>query len=895
VDPQRFRQIEELFHRACECDPLQRARLLEESCAGDAKLRATVELLLASDAEAANDLRAAVHCGLDAVVFPLVGESISHYRILSGIDIGGMGSVYRAEDVKLGRHVALKFLAEEFSRDPTALARFEREARSASALEHANICPIYEFGDHAGQPFLVMQLLEGQTLRELISRDGAPQPPFALAELLDLAMQITDALDAAHRHGIVHRDIKPANIFITLEGQVKILDFGLAKPTEQEIAEDESQVTIGEPAAEHAEVGDTRAPSTAGMFLSRTGVALGTTGYMSPEQARGEKLDARSDIFSVGLVLYEMATGHRPFAGATQPLLREAIFRRTPAPLRRLDPAVPAELERILGRCLEKHRAARYPAAAQLRADLAALRAKELRKQPQRLGLAAAAAASVAVLGAGVAWWIAARHAPAPPPSATDARSGGKSEAPVIAAAFAPPPHSIAVLPFVNLSGDQEQEYFSDGLTEEILNSLARIRELQVSARTSAFSFKGKDVTIGTIARELNVGAILEGSVRRAGHTIRVTAQLNNAVTGFRLWSETYDRDLTDALKLQTEIANAVAAALKVTLLGDSAATIELGGTRNPAAFDAYLRALSAVESASDETVARPAIAGFTEAIRLDPKFALAFARRSMIRSSTAGFTVSIATARDALEKASADARQAITLAPELAEAHLALSLVSIYRDRDLARANEEMQRALALAPGSAEILGANANYASLMGHFDTALAAARRVVLLDPLSRNSYGAVASVLLTARRYEEALPALAKVISLNPDNKGVYTSRGFAYYELGDLDNARASCEFRREYWLNQYCLAVVYNKLGRRADAEAELAKLKAASGDAAAYQYAGIYAQWGEPQKALEWLDTAMGLRDGGMINLKTDPFMDPLRQESRFQATLRRLRFPD
>jgi TolB-like protein/Flp pilus assembly protein TadD len=481
--------------------------------------------------------------------------------------------------------------------------------------------------------------------------------------------------------------------------------------------------------------------------------------------------------------------------------------------------------------------------------------------------------------------------APGTPSEATASPSGTPFAAP---AAFKPPPHSVAVLPFVNMSGDKEQEYFSDGLTEEILNSLARISELQVSARTSAFSFKGKDVKIGTIARELNVGAILEGSVRRAGHTIRVTAQLNNAVTGFHLWSETYDRDLTDVLKLQTEIANAVASALKVNLLGDSTAKIELGGTRNPAAFDAYLRALSAVQSASDETVWPTAIAGFTQAIRLDPNFALAYARRSTAVSEYGASADTGPALRADLERAAADARQAIALAPELAEAHFALA--GVFADQlNFAQANEEYGRALALAPGNAEILGMSAGFASLMGHFEIALTSARRAVLLDPLSPASQLGVATVLLTARRYEEALAEITKFISLNPGNKGAYLARAFAYYQLGYLDNARTSCETTRDYWANQWCLAMVYEKLGRHADAEAELARFKAAAGDTGAYQYAVTYAQWGDHQRALEWLDTAMRLRDPGLIFLKTDAALDPLRQVPRFQAIERHLKFPD
>jgi TolB-like protein/Flp pilus assembly protein TadD len=462
----------------------------------------------------------------------------------------------------------------------------------------------------------------------------------------------------------------------------------------------------------------------------------------------------------------------------------------------------------------------------------------------------------------------------------------------VAASAFTPPPHSIAVLPFVNLSGDKEQEYFSDGLTEELLNSLAEINELQVAARTSAFSFK-EHPDIATVAHKLNVGAVLEGSVRRSANTIRVSAQLINAVTGFHLWSKTYDRDLGDVLKLQTEIATAVASALKVTLLGDVAAKVELGGTRNPAAFDAYLRGAKAFSSRHDAKDLPTAIAEYTEAIRLDPHYALAFAARSIALSTAAADAATAAAVREGFDKAQADARQALELAPDLAQAHLALARVSD-STLNFTQASDAYERALALAPGNAQVLRISGGFAANMGHFDVALAAARRAVVLDPLGRQSHLALGQVLYTARRYEEAVAAFAEVISLEPNYKGTYADRGLAYYGLGYLERARASCETKPDDWDSQQCLAVIYDKLKKHADAEAELAKMRAWGGDAGAYQYATIYAQWGNRPKALEWLETALRLRDPGMENLKTDALLDPLRQEPRFQAIARELKFP-
>ena len=470
----------------------------------------------------------------------------------------------------------------------------------------------------------------------------------------------------------------------------------------------------------------------------------------------------------------------------------------------------------------------------------------------------------------------------------------GAEIAPAIA--FAPPPHSIAVLPFVNMSGDKEQEYFSDGLTEELLNALATINGLQVAARTSAFSFKGKDAEIGTIARRLNVGAVLEGSVRRSGHTIRITTQLINAVTGFHLWSKSYDRNIGDVLKLQTEIATAVAEALRVTLLGDIAQKIELGGTRNPAAFDAYLRASKAYQSIHDEaTDIPPAIAAYTEAIRLDPNYALAFAGRSDVIATYAADVATGTAVREGFEKAESDARRALALAPDLAEAHLALAFVFVSGILDFARAQEEFERAMVLAPGNAKALRASGSFAAHMGHFESAIIALRRAVVLDPLDSYSLGGLGWALYAARRYQEAATTYAQAISLNPDYKPLYGFRGLALNGLGDFERARASCETHRDDWLSQQCLAVVYKKLGRHADAEAELKKMQAALGDAFAYEYAKIYAQWGDHAKALDWLETAMRLRDPGLGGLKTAPLLDPLRREPRFQAIERELKFPN
>jgi TolB-like protein/DNA-binding winged helix-turn-helix (wHTH) protein len=466
--------------------------------------------------------------------------------------------------------------------------------------------------------------------------------------------------------------------------------------------------------------------------------------------------------------------------------------------------------------------------------------------------------------------------------------------APTSAVAFSPPPHSIAVLPFVNMSGDPRQEYFSDGLSEELLNDLSRINELQVAARTSAFSFKGKDTDISTIARKLNVASVLEGSVRRSGHTIRVTAQLDNAVTGYHLWSQTYDRELGDVLNLQTEIASAVASALKVTLLQDVAAEMKVGGTRNPAAYDAYLRSASAylqVVSASDNESVR---AGYQEAVRLDPNFALAYAGWSLALGAYAENFAHGPAVRGFYRQARTPALKAVALAPELAEGHLALAAVQAV-SLDFAGASDEFQRAMTLAPGNARVLRDYSGFAVSMGRIDAGIAAARRATVLDPLNAWSHSDLSSALRLARRYDEALAAFQDAVALWP--KDSWSATGWPiYYALGDFEKMRAVCERVGEAVKENFqdCLALAYHKLGRPADAETALARFKALEGDAGAYVYAEIYAQWGKTREALMWLETALRLRDPDLANLKVDPLLDPLRKEPRFKAIERELKFP-
>jgi len=481
-------------------------------------------------------------------------------------------------------------------------------------------------------------------------------------------------------------------------------------------------------------------------------------------------------------------------------------------------------------------------------------------------------------------------------------RSVLAAEAPVTAPAFNPPAHSIAVLPFTNMSGDKGQDYFSDGLSEELLNSLARISELQVAARTSSFYFKGEHADLATIAHKLNVASVLEGSVRRSGHTIRVTAQLNNAITGYHLWSQTYDRDLGDVLKLQTDIANAVANALRVTLLGNVAAKIEVGGTRNPAAFDAYLRASTAYRRFGPANLAagglnkeglESAVAAFTEAIRADPDYALAYAGRSLAFADFARALVAGPEVGDYLNKAQSDGRKAIALAPDLADGHLALANF-FAGSLELTGAVQEYERALALAPGDARVLREYGAYAVLIGRTEAGLAAAHRLLVLDPLNSINHFGLGVSLAFARRYGAAIRAFRDAEALGQDDVSVNMWLGITYYLSSDFERARSTCVRAGEV-NGPWCLAMIYNKLGRHTEAETMLAKVRAIAGDRLAEGYADIYAQWGDSARALDWLETAMRNRDPYLAYTKVNPFFDPLRNEPRFQAIERALKFPD
>ncbi len=835
---------------------------------------------------------------------PTPGKTVSHYRVLNVIAGGGMGVVYRAEDLKLGREVALKFLPDEVGSDPVALARFEREARTASSLNHPNICTIYEVDEHDETPFIVMEYLEGMTLRDLIAQASIAspltkirKPPMAIEDVLDIATQISDGLEAAHQKGIIHRDIKPANIFVTRERQVKILDFGLAKliTSTREIADDHITRVGGEAEAvpepkSHSEV----EPES---NLTRAGAALGTTGYMSPEQVEGLKLDARTDLFCFGLVLYELTTGKRAFGGGTKASFREAVLYEAFVPVRELNPAVPPNLEAIVHRCLEKDRNQRYQHASDLRKDLKQIRREMSALQgPKALVAERIAEAEKKAL-------LPASQAPAF--QRPERRSWGKWAIAALTIAialvaglglayrFTRPPSvqanaSIAVLPLVDTSPGKDEEYFSDGLTEQLINDLARIPGLNVIARSSAFQFKGKTVDPRAVGRALHVANILEGSVRKEGDRIRINVELTKAADGFQLWSQSYDRKVGDIFAVQDEIARAVASELQLQLTGGKEASSSAGGpTTTPEAYQAYLQgrffALRHDPGDLDQS-----LASANQALKLDPKYAPAWALRAYVLSSLA--QAGLIDNAEGYRKAREDAQAAIALDSTLAEGYMVLADIQWDHDWDWAAAETNLSKAQQLQPGNARIYRIRASLAQALGRLDEAVELEKKAITLDPL--RGYWTLGSTLYNAGRYDEAGAAFRKAMELSPRLPILHYAQGALLLAQGRADEALAEMQQEESEPYKLLGLALVYHSTGRHKESDEALNSLIEKHKQDAAYQIAELYAYRNQVDEAFAWLDHAYDERDSALPNIKIDPLLTNLRHDPRYSKMLEKIR---
>ena len=810
----------------------------------------------------------------------MIGEIVTHYRILDKIGEGGMGVVYKAEDTRLGRLVAIKFLSTKLERDPLALERFQREARAASSLNHPHICAVYDVGFREDLPFLVMELLEGTTLRRKIHDGGMP-----LDLMLELAEQIADALDAAHSLGIVHRDIKSANIFVTDRGRIKILDFGLAKLTHGH--------TSGIDPYTDTRLGQGSAPSTV------TGQTLGTLSSMSPEQARGDELDARTDLFSFGVVLYEMATGREPFAGKTTALVFDAILRTDPTPPSEINPTLPAELDHIIRKALEKDRTVRYQTAAELRADL-----KRLRRDSDALrahghgsgrGTAAESPTTAPRSGATVATTVlpktrnsAVLVAAAVVVLAAAAIAGWWMTRPASGAAIT----SVAVLPFAAEGGAADTEYLTDGITETLITGLARLPGLKVSARSVVFRYKGRsDLDVQDIGRQLNVQAIVTGRAGMRGDRLVINAEMMSVADGSRLWGDQYNRPQADLLVVQDQIANEILDTLQPQLTGEERSVATRRYTDDAQAYQLYLQGRY---HSNKGTIAgyKTAIEYYQRAIQQDPKYALAHAGLADAYLLLGSYWV------EAITEAKAAATQALALDPSLPEAHIALGHIKLWLDWDWPAAEREFRQGLALNPNSALAHNQFAGYLAVLGRLPDAIAEARRALDLDSLSPIVNADLGWYLLFNSEVKAAIAQFRRTIDLDSNSVSGHQGLGVALATAGEYENAIA--ELRRALVLAENS-PVVLGHLGaalagqqRRPEAEQVLKDLEALSQRAyvPASSFAVIHAALGDRARALDALERGLAEHDFSMAQIKVAPWFASLRADPRFQQILATLR---
>jgi eukaryotic-like serine/threonine-protein kinase len=808
----------------------------------------------------------------------MIGETISHYRVLRVLGEGGMGVVYEAEDVRLGRHVALKFVVHRKLDRRETVERFEREARAASVLNHPNICTVHDVGEEGGRHFIAMELLEGESLDALLTRG-----PLPVRRLLELGTQIAEGLVAAHARGVVHRDIKPANVFVTSTGLVKIMDFGLAK-------------ILQSPAAESLTASESELTQTSD--LTTPGLAMGTVSFMSPEQVRGEEVDARSDLFSFGALLYDMAVGEPPFRGSTPAVKLAGILERNPVPPVELVPTLPARLQDIVLKALEKDREQRYQSAREMLVDLRRVireidsgavtgsmsaispsrstgSVASLRGRRRKYAITAGVIGAVLVAGAFLLWKA----------GATRARPSG---------AASPEIDAIAVLPLDNVSQDPAQEYFADGMTDELIARLSKISALRVISRTSAMRYKGSKKSLPEIARELQVDAVVEGSVLRSGNRVRINVSLIDA-TERQMWSESYDRELRDILSIQSSVASAIAREIRVKVGPEESSRLASQSPVDPDAYQLYLQGRVAFLRFTPESLAE-AERYFNAAIAKDPRYALAYAGLADSYIQLAGRVrpprETMPTAREAIERA-------LSIDPNLAEAYSSLGQVKLFYEFDWDGARTEYRRALQKDPASPPVHQANALFLAAEGRTAESLAEADRVLDLDPVSPSSGCLRTRLLYYARRYDESIAEYEKTRAADPNVAGFCAFAIFAYQAKGRYDEAIAAAKRISEASPNEIlpraALARSFGVMGNRDEAEktvramTELSKRRFIS----EYDFATAYSGW-DKEATMRWLEKAYRGRVGLLVYARVDSVWDDLRPDPRFQDLLEKVGIP-